>query len=140
MSNRVRSMTRVLVLGLGLAACQAVPDPRTAPIEALAPKVLPRAPSAPRIDAPELARLGQYAIGTTLDTFVLPACVALTTDGVSAEKLETAERTLPARVWYPARAAAGARPTSYAHTYRWPGSAGSPAANAGNCIRGSATR
>ena len=87
MSNRVRSMTRVLVLGLGLAACQAVPDPRTAPIEALAPKVLPRAPSAPRIDAPELARLGQYAIGTTLDTIVLPARVALTTDGVSAARI-----------------------------------------------------
>ena len=121
MFKRVDRITICLVLGLGLAACQvvAVRDTDSAPV--LTQKLRSRAPSAPGIDAPELARLGQYPVGTTLEQFVLPSRVTLTTDGVSAGKLETAVRTLPARVWYPAQALAGAQPTSYSHTFALPG-------------------
>ncbi len=124
MFKRIARTARLAAVGVGLVACQAVPQQDNAPVETLARTAPLRAPSAPGVDAPELAHLGQYPVGTTLETFVLPARAALTADGVAKAKLETASRKLTARVWYPAQVSPGAQPISYAHTPVSPGSGG----------------
>ena len=56
------------------------------------------APSVPRVDAPELAQLGGFAVGVSTTELVDPA---------------RNDRRLEVDLWYPAAAAAGAAPETY---------------------------
>jgi predicted dienelactone hydrolase len=119
MLDRAKSVVGVFFLALAISACQAGPTLDELAVAAGAEGSA--APSVPGVDAPELARLGPFSVGTSLETFVLPARVSLTISGVADGHLTTAARSLPVRVWYPARAARGAAPVSYPHTLRRPG-------------------
>lgn len=75
----------------------------------------------PPPDAPELAALGSYAIGTQGITVDAPDSVVL-----SATGLQRTVRTIKARVWYPAEAAPGAARASFAHVLPKPDGSGGP--------------
>lgn len=79
------------------------------------------APSRPGLDAPELARLGVYAVGVVEETLTLPGRASLTVQGVASGQPDIVERRLPMRIWYPAQPASGAKPTAYPYTLRRPG-------------------
>jgi dienelactone hydrolase len=95
-----------------VAACQAASAPQ-----------MGRSPSEPAVDAPELARLGAFAVGTTQDLFVLPPHALLSADGIASGRLAQLERRLAVRIWYPARVAPDAKPIRYVHSLRPPGAA-----------------
>jgi dienelactone hydrolase len=76
------------------------------------------APSVPPVDAPELAHIGQFAVGTQILQFVVPAAPTLT--GPASWKI--APRALSARVWYPAASAPSGTPERYVHTINARGS------------------
>ncbi len=121
MIRQVWTIAGVAALWLGLAGCQVAPTQNASSTLSAVSLVSPRPPSIPGVDAPELAKLGPYAVGTTLDSFKLPVRATLTTDGVASGRLETVARTLTVRVWYPAEAVTGARPVSYPHILQRPG-------------------
>jgi predicted dienelactone hydrolase len=103
----MKSFRRLLMPGLLLAAAaQPVLHAQSAP--AVQPVPLPYA--VPPTDAPELAALGPYAIGTQSILVDAPDSVVLTSKGSSRSA-----RTIRARIWYPAEVAAGASRTSFAH-------------------------
>lgn len=116
----LRSVSVSLLLA-GLVSCAGAPEPaETMAAEAKRPAAA-RAPSSPGIDAPELARLGSYAVGVSEEVMVLPERPGLTIEGVASGQLERTERRLPIRIWYPAQPAAGPEATSYPYTLRRPG-------------------
>jgi predicted dienelactone hydrolase len=81
------------------------------------PALAQTAPSQPPTDAPELAQLGAFAVGTVERTITLPPRAMITPAGEVA--LES--RALKVRVWYPATSATGVKPTSYPHEIKHPG-------------------
>lgn len=64
----------------------------------------------PAVDAPELAALGHYPIGTRSIEVATPIPVELTQDGLVAK-----ERKIRVRIWYPAELRGGEKPTSFTH-------------------------
>ena len=76
------------------------------------------APSIPPVDAPELAHVGPFAIGTKVNLFALPAAPLLTGPG----QWSVAPRTVSVRFWYPAVSAPSASPMHYSHTINARGS------------------
>ena len=98
----MKSVARLLMSGLLLVAA-AQSGAHAQPV--------PRQPYAvPPIDAPELAALGPYAIGTQRIAVVAPDSVILAATGISRPT-----RTIRGRIWYPAQLAPGALRTSFAH-------------------------
>jgi predicted dienelactone hydrolase len=79
-------------------------------------------PSRPGVDAPELAALGPYAVGTTHQMLDLGSRPLLVADGAGL-KAVPGTRRIGLRVWYPADPAKGAKPASYTHTMRLAASA-----------------
>jgi predicted dienelactone hydrolase len=77
------------------------------------------APSQPSTDAPELAQLGTFAVGTVERTITLPPRAMITPAG----KVAPESRALKVRIWYPATSATGVKPTSYPHEIKRPGAA-----------------
>lgn len=73
----------------------------------------------PPPDAPELAALGAFAIGTQAITVDAPDSVVLSVAGITR-----ATRTIKARVWYPADVAAGAARASFSHVLPKPDGTG----------------
>lgn len=76
------------------------------------------APSIPPVDAPELAQVGPFPIGTRVNLIALPATPMLTGLG----KWIVAPRTVSVRYWYPAQSAPLASPIYYSHTINARGS------------------
>lgn len=76
------------------------------------------APSIPPTDAPELAHVGPFPIGTKVNLIALPAAPMLTELG----NWIVAPRTVSVRFWYPAKSAPLASPILYSHTINARGS------------------
>ncbi len=76
------------------------------------------APSIPPVDAPELAQVGPFPIGTMIDDVALPAALTLT----GPVNWIVAPRTVSVRFWYPAQSASSASPVRYSHTINARGS------------------
>lgn len=114
----MKTFRRLLVSGLLLAAA-AQP---AAQAETLSP-VQPgrQAYAVPPPDAPELAALGSYAIGTQSISVDAPDSVVLSAAGTARTV-----RTIKARVWYPAEVAAGSVRTTFAHVLPKPDGRGGP--------------
>jgi predicted dienelactone hydrolase len=72
-----------------------------------------RAPSIPSIDAPELAHLGQYAVGLKRFDLTQPGQADLTKLDPKTGVAPVSDRVLPISLWYPAQASPGAQPVSY---------------------------
>lgn len=72
-------------------------------------------PSRPQIDAPELARLGSWPVGTSLRQVVMQGRLRFTATGAV-----TSDRAVSVRLWYPALPGAAA-PIVYTHSLRRPG-------------------
>ena len=85
----------------------------------------PRAPSQPGVDAPELAALGPYAVGTIYETLDLGPRALLVADAAGL-KAVPGTRQIGLRVSYPATLPKGAKPAVYAHTMRLAASAPIP--------------
>lgn len=81
------------------------------------------APSSPPADAPELARLGPYAVGTTVSQVVLPPRGQLSVASFATGKLDVGERHLRLRVWYPAGDVGEQTPIRYEHNMKQPSEA-----------------
>lgn len=105
--NMKKSLLCLLISGFLLAAT-APPELQAEPAPSVQPVRQP--PAVPPPDAPELAALGPYAIGTQNITVEAPDSVILAATGLSRST-----RTIQARVWYPANVAAGALRTSFVH-------------------------
>ncbi|MGB7739154.1 MAG: hypothetical protein WBM03_08570 [Steroidobacteraceae bacterium] len=71
------------------------------------------APSRTGIDAPELAALGQYAVGVRSVTLVDRDQVDLSTIDPQTGIPAMRDRSLKVEIWYPAKVAAGAAPVTY---------------------------
>ena len=71
------------------------------------------APSRTGVDAPELAALGQYAVGVRSVTLVHRDQVDLSTIDPQTGIPAMRDRSLKVEIWYPAKAAAGAAPVIY---------------------------
>lgn len=78
------------------------------------------APSSPPADAPELARLGPYSVGTSIVQFALPARGQLSVESFSTGKLNVQERSLQVRLWYPASKPVDQSPVRYEHDMKQP--------------------
>lgn len=77
---------------------------------AVAAEPLPEPYAVPPMDAPELAALGTFDIGTTTIEIASPVAVKLTATGVISKP-----RSMKARVWYPAQPKQGSSTTSFSH-------------------------
>jgi predicted dienelactone hydrolase len=77
------------------------------------------APSRPPTDAPELAQLGSFAVGTVERKITLSPRAMITPAGT----IVLAPRTLKVRVWYPATVGSNPTPTNYVHEMTLPGAA-----------------
>ena len=75
-------------------------------------------PSVPRADAPELARLGPFAVGTKTSRVPVRAAPTLIAPGMSV----IAPRSVSVRFWYPATSSSRNVPVSYIHTINARGS------------------
>ena len=71
------------------------------------------APSRTGVDAPELAALGQYAVGVRSVTLVHRDQVDLSTIDPQTGIPAMRDRSLKVEIWYPAKAVAGAAPVIY---------------------------
>ena len=71
------------------------------------------APSRTGVDAPELAALGQYAVGVRSITLVERDQLDLSTIDPQTGIPAMRDRSLKVEIWYPAKAAAGATPVTY---------------------------
>ena len=108
----LKSFCRLLVSGVLLgAAAQPAVHAQPAPLQPYA---------VPPTDAPELAALGSYAIGTQSIVVDAPDSVMLAATGISRST-----RTIRARIWYPAEVAVGASRTSFTHGLPKPDGTGS---------------
>lgn len=68
------------------------------------------APSRPGVDAPELARLGDFAVGVRTIELVHAAQADVLAFDAATGTAPSRDRRLAVDVWYPARPAAGAAP------------------------------
>ncbi len=75
-----------------------------------------RPPSQPSVDAPELARLGPYAVGLKRFDLTQAAQADLAQLNAATGVAPIIDRVLPIRLWYPARASAGATRVAYSGT------------------------
>jgi predicted dienelactone hydrolase len=66
-------------------------------------------------EAPELGRYGNYTVGTQELTFTLPGRLSFTKLGMASGHVETGDRALKVRMYYPAKSSAGAQPIEYTH-------------------------
>jgi predicted dienelactone hydrolase len=112
----MKKLRRLLASGL-LLATAAQPAVHAQALPSAAPARL--AYAVPPPDAPELAALGTYAIGTQTLAVEAPDSVVL-----SATGLARTTRTIKARIWYPAEVAAGTARTSFAHVLPKPDGTG----------------
>jgi predicted dienelactone hydrolase len=69
--------------------------------------------SAPGIDAPELARLGPFAVGVHSLTLTQPDQPDPLAYDARSQTLARGDRVLPVDIWYPAEIASGAAPVVY---------------------------
>lgn len=100
----------ILLMFCGVsAAAETVPGPIREPY------------AIPAVDAPELAALGRYQVGTQTIAITTPITVELTPDGVSSSV-----RTIAARVWYPADVSDAAARTAFTHILPRPDGTGAP--------------
>ncbi len=76
------------------------------------------APSIAPVDAPELAHIGPFPIGTKVNLVALRAAPTLIGPG----KWSVAPRAVSVRIWYPAQTASAASPVRYSHTINARGS------------------
>ncbi len=103
----------LLLAGAAQPALHAKPLPSAQPVR--------QAYAMPPPDAPELAALGSYAIGTQTLAVDAPDSVVLSATGISRNT-----RTIKARIWYPAEVAPNAARTSFAHGLPKPDGTGAP--------------
>jgi predicted dienelactone hydrolase len=80
---------------------------------AAAVAVAEEAPSRTGIDAPELAALGQYAVGVRSVTLVDRGQLDLSTIDPQTGMPALRDRSLRVEIWYPAKFAAGTAPATY---------------------------
>jgi predicted dienelactone hydrolase len=80
---------------------------------------IPKSPG-PNGEAPELGRIGNYAIGTVIKDYAFPDRARISTLGVVTGNLPTEERRLKVRIWYPASASTADR-ARYTHSFAGPG-------------------
>lgn len=80
---------------------------------AFASLALAAPPSAPGVDAPELAHLGPYGVGLKRMALVQPRQADLAHLDPATGAATVADRTLPILIWYPAEPAAGAQRATY---------------------------
>ncbi len=73
----------------------------------------PNVPSSPGVDAPELAKLGPYAVGFRTITLVNERQPDLENVDSSKAEVSLMDRTLEIDIWYPARVAKGAKTVIY---------------------------
>ncbi|HEY2661519.1 MAG TPA: dienelactone hydrolase [Caulobacteraceae bacterium] len=73
----------------------------------------PRPPSAPSVDAPELAHLGPYAVGLKRFDLTQAGQVDLAHLDVASGAAPVGDRVLPISLWYPAQALVGAATVAY---------------------------
>ncbi|GAB5487005.1 MAG: hypothetical protein Pars2KO_05750 [Parasphingorhabdus sp.] len=66
-------------------------------------------------EAPELGRTGEYSIGTVEKEYVLPDRTTITAWGALTGDLDSKERKLSVRIWYPAQETSDAAPVKYGH-------------------------
>lgn len=66
-------------------------------------------------EAPELGRPGDFQIGTAVQEYILPDRLTLTAWGAVSGNLQTGNRSLSVRFWYPANAADGFERIAYSH-------------------------
>ena len=76
----------------------------------------PGPPSVPSVDAPELARLGPYAVGLRRLELIQPAQADLARIDPKTGVAPVVDRHLPVSLWYPATLAVGAQPVRYSAT------------------------
>ncbi|MEM7764537.1 MAG: dienelactone hydrolase family protein [Pseudomonadota bacterium] len=100
----IASGLALFLVGCGGDAPVALASQVAEPDATLAP------PSIPMQDAPALAKLGTYAVGTTTETVEIDASVRLTP---TAERFVEETRALSVRVWYPALQSTLARGVNY---------------------------
>ncbi len=70
-------------------------------------------PSQPGVDAPELARLGTYAVGVRTVVMTQTGQPNVLVPVSASGTLPLQDRVLTVDIWYPAHPARGAKPTSY---------------------------
>ncbi len=81
-----------------------------------------RAPDAgPAGEAPELARGGDYAVGTEVRDYALAPRARISLVGAVTGNLPVEARSLKVRFWYPATPKSGAAPVRYTHDVAMPG-------------------
>lgn len=114
----MRHLRRLLVSGLFLVGA-AQPALHAQSLPAAQPAR--QAYAVPPPDAPELAALGAYAIGTQTLAIDAPDSVVLSASGPARTT-----RTIRARVWYPAAAQPDAARASFAHVLPRPDGTGGP--------------
>ncbi len=81
---------------------------------------IPEAPG-PFGEAPELGRVGPFAIGTVEEDYLFPKRARISTFGAITGDLPTEDRHLKVRIWYPSEAVAGQKGTRYVHIFNGPG-------------------
>lgn len=70
-------------------------------------------------EAPELGRTGEFSIGTTIRNYDLAGRTRISGMGALTGNIESSERTLTVRFWYPSDPSTPmAEPASYSHTLR----------------------
>jgi predicted dienelactone hydrolase len=84
-----------------------------ATLAAIAPAFAADAPSRPAVDAPELARLGELAVGVRTTALVQRDQPVLWPLPAAGAAPMLADRTITVDLWYPAAAAHGAAPETY---------------------------
>lgn len=72
-------------------------------------------------EAPELGRTGEYAVGTVEKNFTLTNRQRITGWGALTGNLESADRNLSVRFWFPAKAGITGEPVQYVHSMNLPG-------------------
>jgi predicted dienelactone hydrolase len=81
------------------------------------------ASSGPTGEAPELGRIGDYAIGTLEKDYVFSDRARITTIGAITGHLPIEDRHLKVRIWYPTAAKANVKAAQYTHSFKGPGQA-----------------
>ncbi len=79
------------------------------------------APGSPPGEAPELARAGQFSVGTLTEQITLPKRLRITAMAYATGNLPAEDRSLSVRIWYPAAAAAAGRAIRYSYAKSFDG-------------------
>lgn len=72
-------------------------------------------------EAPELGRVGEFAIGTVERDYAFSNRATITAVGALTGNLPLEERHLKVRIWYPAENSPSLRRASYVHSFQGPG-------------------